>query len=237
MRVVAFIPARGGSVRVPGKNLRKVGAISLVERTVLVANEAGCEVVVVSTDDDRTAVVAHRIWYVAPSVPGTSRNYEYHRRKSEHAGSHAQIEEAFAHWLSGQQPYGRPDGVVLLQPTSPFRTAKNIRDAVALLEAGASNVVGVRDIGRESAFRGTVVDDAFYPRRMTGTRPRTQDVEPVHAETGALYAFTRRHWEERGDRMWGLDQRPLVMSWLESFDVDTEEDLKIADALARGLGV
>ena len=250
MRAVAFIPARGGSKRVPGKNLREVGGVSLLARAInaglgvmpvddVVSVEA-CASVVVSTDDDG-------IWNVAHDM-GVDR----HERPPQLASDHSQIEAAVAHWWTRLDD--KPDAIVLLQPTSPFRTAAHVREALRLLEVtGADSVVGVT-VGHEPHFAGRlkpreagVIDVLgratagggpqwydFQPfRDVTADRPRTQDMRPMGTENGSIYAFRREHWERTGNRMGG-HMVALPMTRLEGLDVDTEEDLAIANALVAG---
>ena len=259
MRVSAFIPARGGSARIPRKNLATVGAHSLLERAVFSAFDAGVQPVV-STDNQEIAAFARRLALIRlgsgqsvvlderlarQQVGHVSEVCQIHDRPAELADAHAQIEAAISHWwenLSGP----RPDAVVLLQPTSPFRTPANVRAAVRILETGEADcVVGVRDISQVYAFRGTLYGlgtDAsevgwYAPERPRLSRPRSQDIRgTMYAENGALYAWTRRHWERNGDRMWGKVMAPLVMDEIESMDVDTPEDLEICRAIADATG-
>lgn len=248
MRVAAFIPARGGSARIPRKNLQRVGGTTLLERAIWAAFLGGCDPVV-STDDAEIAETARRCCVVdlnpATRVPGSvgtvSRTVEVHDRPAELADAHAQIEAAIHHWWSGLSPDAVPDAVVLLQPTSPFRTAEHVRRALRALEAGYDVAVGVRDVSQVYAFRGRVwsprdggpVDGPTYePMRYRLSRPRSQDIRgSMFAENGALYAWTRAHWERVGDRMWGRAVAPIEMTEVESMDVDTEEDLLIARAV------
>jgi CMP-N-acetylneuraminic acid synthetase len=82
-------------------------------------------------------------------------------------------------------------------------------------------------------FNGQVGPDGAYLRREhTSARPRTQDLADLVVENGAVYAFTRAHWERTGSRMGG-DCRALVMHWAEAVDIDEPEDLEAARRLAR----
>lgn len=265
-RTVAFVPARGGSTRIPRKNLQVVGSRSLLDRAIFAG--FACDEVVVSTDDDEIASAAVLCVEVGLSSAEEQRRTgalgrvtkapEIVRRPSELATEHAQIEASIAHWWAKLHEKEKPDAVVLLQPTSPFRTAEHVRQALALLEQGAETVVGVRDVSVPYAFRGRIDPNngGYYPARSRLARPRSQDVvrlAPMHAENGALYAWTRRHWESVGDRMWGRDGLgppiirtegdwsqvslrpgtvPLIMSEIESFDVDDQDDLDIARAIS-----
>lgn len=252
MKVVAFIPARGGSTRIPRKNLQTVGSSSLLARAVFAAYDAGCQPVV-STDDPEIAAEAHRLVVVHPgghvSSPGAigrvAQMCQVHDRPAELSDAHAQIEAAIAHWWAATPESARPDALVLLQPTSPFRTGKHIREAIELLRGGWDAVEGVRDISQLYAFRGCPLENdygavprgSYVPARQPFTRPRSQDIAgTMFSGNGALWAFTREHWERTGDRMWGAKQTMLVMDEISSFDVDTPEDLSIARAISAATG-
>lgn len=249
MKAVAFIPARGGSKRVPGKNLREVGGVSLVERAVWAALGADIDAVV-STDDDE---VSKRVAGLATlnvnagrgSHVGTVKNVcRIHERPTQLATDHAQIETAIAHWWTRLDD--KPDAIVLLQPTSPFRTAAHVREALWLLDVtGADSVVGVT-VGHEHHFAGRLKPREVYGEAADGrsfewfdwqpfrdpseTRPRTQDLPPRGHETGSIYVSRRSAWEASGLRMSGHIVA-LPMTRVEGWDVDTEEDLAICNAL------
>ena len=235
MKVAAFIPARGGSKRVPLKNLAEVGGRTLLQRAIDCASLGRvCGDVTVSTDD--------------PYIAAHAVNTHWHVRPPALASDHAQIEAAIAHWWV-RLTY-KPDVVVLLQPTSPFRTAEHVRRALVLLEmTGADCVVGVT-VGHAGHFAGRLKPREMEPsasghadwyewqpfRSPTEPRPRTQDLQPRGHENGALYAFTRAHWERTGNRMGGR-MVALPMTWIEGLDVDTQEDLEAARAIDEGMGI
>lgn len=241
MKAYAFIPARAGSKRVPGKNLREVGGVSLVERAVWTAFGADLDATV-STDDAEVSRLCSRMASIAvntgPGVHiGTVNNVcRIHERPPHLATDHAQIEAAIAHWWTRLDD--KPDAIVLLQPTSPFRTSAHVREALRLLEAtGADSVVGVT-VGHEHHFAGRLKprDGApawfdWHPfRDPSETRPRTQDLAPRGHENGSIYVTRRAAWEASGLRMSGHIVA-LPMTRVEGWDVDTEEDLAVANAL------
>lgn len=225
MKACAFIPARGGSKRVPGKNLRTVGGVSLVRRAILAASSGGCDAWV-STDSVEIAEHVHG-WNGA------------HVHMVPPVGDRTQIEtemQAWWHTLAS-----KPDVLVLLQPTSPFRTAAHVRDALRLLEVtGADSVVGVT-VSHEHHFAGRLKPRDGTPPFFdwqpfadpSGQRVHTQDLAPRGAESGALYATTRKAWEASHRRMSG-HVVALPMTRVEGWDVDTEADLAICNALVTG---
>lgn len=249
MKAMAFIPARGSSKRVPGKNLCEVGGESLLERAIASAYGLATPAAQLPGGSDWDVVVSSD----AASVRNIAREegVSIHERPPQLASDHAQIEDAIAHWWTRLDD--KPDVIVLLQPTSPFRTAAHVREALRLLEAtDADSVVGVT-VGHEPHFAGRLKPrtdvvgpfgdigrpftdaDAWFdwqPFSPYGVadRPRTQDLAPRGWENGALYVTRRAAWEKSGARTSGYTVA-LPMSKIEGWDIDTAEDLAIANAM------
>lgn len=234
MRALAIIPARGGSKRIPGKNLAMVGGRSLVERALDAAWGADCAAVV-SSDD------AQILDHARPQY-AEERGVEYymHRRLPEHATDDAQLEPVIDDVLAsidrvGAETHGIGiDHIVLLQPTSPFRTAAHVAEALRILrETGCDSVVSVTRLhSLYPAFSGELMDGVYYPRKPGMERVSSARLGHLVYENGAVYAFTRRHWNATRNRMGG-DMRALVMHWSEAVEIDTPEDLEAARRLAR----
>lgn len=228
MTVVAFIPARGGSTRVPRKNLALVDGKTLLERTLRAAET--CDRVVVSTDDTAIAAIARNRWH------------EVHERPEQLAGSTAQIEPAIAHWLR-RADLAPTDTVVLLQPTSPFRRADTVRRCVDLVARGCDSALTVHHDPQRVHFSGrrrALYDEAtgldlcervIWDRPLTW-RPRSQDCAGDSVENGCVYAFTVAHFRATGCRMGGREGAVAISRW-EAFEIDTPEDLAVARALAE----
>lgn len=119
MEVLGVIPARGGSVRIPRKNMREIGGKPLVQWTVEAALGSNLTRVVVATEDPEIAALAVRLG--AEIVP---RNVE----SAQLSGMSAQIVNDALAYMSAAHRYD-PDAVCLLHPTSPFRTSATIDQA------------------------------------------------------------------------------------------------------------
>jgi len=233
MRTLAIIPARGGSKRVPGKNLCEVGGKSLLVRAWESAAPCGNLNRIVSTDDH---TIKRHLW-----DHGGSGCIYTHIRKPEHATDDAQIEDFIGDLLRGMEwddeigQVCRFDAIVLLQPTSPFRTAAHVREALALLTPGVDSVVSVvQDPGYR--FMGRLATNGEYrPYRVDlGERGRSTDSLdhrcPVR-ENGAIYVTTRAAFERSGLRMSGV-MRAYLMSPRDSFEIDEPWELEAARAIA-----
>ena len=230
MTVFTFIPARGGSARIPSKNLAEVGGYSLVRRACDCAWEAwpidGPDpTVIVSTDSDE---VARAINDVA----------DIHHRPESLAGAHSQIEEALAHWLHRCDPVLDDEDVLcLLQPTSPFRQPATVRECVRLVELGYDSatcvVLDSRNTGRMRSHVDGVLQ-THWNRPIT-SRPRSQEARRHVIESGLCWAFSVRHFRETKLRQGGREAL-VETSWLEAFEIDTPEDLAVARALVGVAG-
>jgi CMP-N-acetylneuraminic acid synthetase len=224
-RTLAFIPARAGSKRIPGKNLCEVGGLSLVARAV---DSAPPGLVLVSTDDP--GVVISMSWRIAEG------RCSIHARKPEHATDDAQIESAIADALRDVRRLGFDvDAIVLLQPTSPFRTSVHVSEALELLTPGFDSVVSVtRDPGYRFMGR-TTTEGSYRPYRPDlAERGRSTDELdhrcPVR-ENGAIYVTRTEAFERTGLRMSGWIA-PYLMSARDSWEIDEWWELEAARAIA-----
>jgi CMP-N,N'-diacetyllegionaminic acid synthase len=220
--VIAVIPARGGSRRIPHKNLALLGNRPLIDYTIQAAlGSQHVTKVVVSTDDEQIAAVSRRC------------GAEVVWRPAELAVETAPTEPALLHAVREVERHlGRPaDLVALLQATSPLRGACRIDEAIDLLdETGSDTVVSVvPDVSYY--FLGDIdADGRFNVNYDPSSRLRTQDIPPRYRENGAIYVARRDHLIQSGCRMGGR-MRALVMSERESVDIDTMQDLRFCRTL------
>jgi CMP-N-acetylneuraminic acid synthetase len=232
MVTLGVIPARGGSKGIPRKNLAPLGGEPLLAWTCRAAAAAArLTRVVVSTDDPEIAETAVRYGVEAPFV-----------RPAELSRDDTPSLPVIQHALEATARDGfTPDTVVILQPTSPFRRAEHIDAAVAELAAtGADSVVTV--VAVPHAFNPVsvlVMDDRGrvrpYLPATAGPIVRRQDKPRVFARNGAaVYAI--RADVVRAGSLFGEDCRGLEMAPLDSIDIDTPEDLELAEALVRFRG-
>jgi len=226
-RTVAVIPARGGSKRIPLKNLVPLAGAPLLAHTIAAALEARwLSAVYVSTEDPRIAAVAR------------AARAGVIDRPAELALDTTATEPVLLHALDViEQKHGPVDAICLLQCTSPLRTAATIDAAVEkLFHTGCDAVLSVTP-DPNLFWLGHLEGDRFSPRYDPRQRPRTQQIPTGHREDGAVYVTRRSLLVGEGVRMGG-DLRAVVQSPLDSIDIDTPEDLIAAEALLihrRGL--
>ncbi|MER6367891.1 N-acylneuraminate cytidylyltransferase [Streptomyces mirabilis] len=224
-RVLAVIPARGGSKGVPAKNLLPVGGVPLVARAVRECRATRLVTdVVVSTDDQAIAAAAREA------------GAEVVLRPAAIAGDTATSEAAVLHALDAHEALhgSAVDVVLLVQCTSPFITREDIDGvAGAVVENGADTALTVanfhgfiwRDAADESTEGGNGVnhDKSFRPRRQD----RPQDL----LETGAAYAMDAAGLREHQHRFFGRTE--LVRTDpARVLEIDDPHDLARARALA-----
>jgi len=221
-RILAIIPARGGSKGLPGKNLRSVAGKPLIVWSIEQALAAqGLADVVVTTDSPAIAEVARTAGAKAPFT-----------RPAELATDAAPTEPAMLHALEQmEQREGRYDAVMLLQPTSPLRLPGTIDRAIRQFAgSGADSLLGV--VETHAFFWQDSPVRASY---SVENRPRRQDIAPAdrrYRETGSLYLTRRDPFVEQGNRLAGRIEL-FKMDEREGWEIDTGTDLAVLDALMR----
>lgn len=218
--VLALIPARGGSKGVSRKNLRDVGGRPLIAWSIEAARSAALvDRVVVSSDDAEILAVA-REW--GAETPFT--------RPADLARDDTPSIDVALHALDALPGY---QTLVLLQPTSPLRTAAHIDACIRLREErGVSSAVSVSE-SAHSPYWMYFVDAAGAMRRVLSppvAAERRQDLPPAYALNGAVYVVSAAALRV-GCRFVFEDSAAYVMSAEASLDIDTELDLTIAQAL------
>lgn len=226
--VFGVIPARGGSKGLPGKNLRILGPRSLIGHAIASCREASrLSRFVVSTDSAEIAAEARRHGAEVPFLRPAAL-------ASDEAGMVPVLQHA-VRWLeSSGGP--RPDLVVTLQPTSPFRTGADIDRTVArLLETGSDSAQTVTEASYHPFFMKTLDGDRTVPLFADGHKfVRRQDAPAVYQPSGAVYVTRCAVLMEQG-RVLGDDNRAIVMGFESSVNIDTEWDFLLAELLlARG---
>ncbi|MFB6791220.1 cytidylyltransferase domain-containing protein [Streptomyces olivaceus] len=231
-RVLAVIPARGGSKGVPAKNLASVGGVPLVSRAVRECRATRLVTdVVVSTDDQAIAAAAREA------------GAEVVLRPAAIAGDTATSEAAVLHAMDTHEALhgAAVDVVLLVQCTSPFIVREDIDGvAGAVAEDGADTAVTVapfhgfvwRDGADEASEDGTRRDTGGYGvNHDKAYRPRRQDRPQDLLETGAAYAMAAPGFRKHGHRFFGRTE--LVRTDpARVLEIDDPHDLARARALA-----
>ena len=223
MRILSVITARGGSKRLPGKNIRTLDGKPLIVWSLDAVKGVSdiCDVLV-STDDSAIADIARAEGGMVPWL-----------RPSELATDEASSVDVCIHALDWYEAvHGRVDGLLLLQPTSPFRSKETILRGLRKFYASKQGlVVGVSPAKSHPAWCYKVDGDAVRPF-VKGKHLRSQDLPAAYVANGAFYLITPECL--RGSKSFYDGMVPLIMnSRAESLDIDTEWDWMLAETLLR----
>lgn len=222
MKILALIPARLGSKRAPKKNKRNLGGKPLIVWSIDVAKglPSICDVMV-STDDPEIAQISRDsgalVPWLRPAILSTDE------ASSVEVAIHAVT------WYESN--IGGIDGLMLLQPTSPFRTRESVMEAIELFEREkAFPIIGVSPARDHPLWTFRMEDGFCTPfSKGHGLESRSQDLEQAFVVNGALYICTPTHIKENKS-FFSSKNLPLIMnSYRESIDIDTEDDFLIAN--------
>jgi CMP-N,N'-diacetyllegionaminic acid synthase len=217
-RVLALVPARGGSKGIPDKNIRPLAGRSLLDYAARAAVESGViDRIILSTDSERIAAEGRRVGLEVPFL-----------RPAELAQDDTPMLPVIEHALDFVAQQGWDAGIlVLLQPTSPLRTATHIRDVVRELRASqADSVVTVVELPRHLSpdYVMRIDDGRLVPFLPEGARvTRRQDARPAFVRDGTVYTcWVKAVREERS--IYGRLCRPLIIPAAESITIDSPDD-------------
>jgi CMP-N,N'-diacetyllegionaminic acid synthase len=228
-RVLAVIPARGGSKGVPGKNLRVVGGRALIVHTIEVALSVEDILydTLLTTDDQAIARVARDAGLKVPLLRPSELAQDTTPMLPvvQHAIEHAETRDGV-----------KMDWILLLQPTAPLRSEQDVRAAVALAFAGGCDSVisVVQVMSHHPALMKRIEDGLMLPFLLEETEgTRRQDLRPsAYMRNGAIYLTARDVVVQHGS-LWGDRIRPYVMPEERSVNIDSELDLVVAEELFR----
>lgn len=221
MSTLGFVPARGGSKRIPRKNLLPLGGKPLVAHTIEAAMSSGvCTEVWISTDDADLAEVARQL--------GAKVDW----RPEALCGDRVRFVEVLAEFL--QRTDGNWEHLVALQPSSPFRTAADVREFHALmLQHPDAAVVSISAYGKPPQFALRKSPEGWLTMREPAAyalSTQTQLQERLYHPNGALYGARCDRFLAAGSFYFS----PLIgyeMPAARALDVDEPLDYAIAQAL------
>jgi CMP-N,N'-diacetyllegionaminic acid synthase len=223
LRILALITARGGSKRLPGKNIRSLGGRPLIAWSVEVVQGVPsiCDILV-STDDRDIANIAADMGALVPWL-----------RPAELATDSASSVDVSLHAIDWYESYSsKVDGLLLLQPTSPFRSRITLERGITLFSANRYRpVVGVSPAKSHPMRCFKVEGETMVSFLDGGEGLRSQDLPPAYEVNGAFYLIAPEDLRNARS-FYCCNMVPLVIDQPEeSIDIDTEWDWKIAEAV------
>jgi CMP-N,N'-diacetyllegionaminic acid synthase len=223
MNILGIIPARGGSKGVPGKNIKLLAGKPLIAHSIGAALNSELARLIVSTDDEAIAEVAKLYGAEVPFI-----------RPAELASDHARSLDVSTHALLSMEELDgvKYDAIMLLQPTTPFRTTADINEAIALIRnnPNADSVISVVDVEGHHPARmkfldkGVLVDPPFCEAYENQNR---QELTPMYIRNGALYLTKRETILQKSYK--GNTCLALVMPAIRSSNIDTLHDFDYAE--------
>lgn len=217
-KILAVIPARGGSKGLPGKNIRDLAGKPLIAHTIEAAKKSRFVDRVVVTSDDEEILAVAKTW-----------GAEILKRPSELAADQTPMPPVLVHALDtlGQEQY-HPDLVLLLQPTCPARTEKHIDEAVAhFLANDFDSLISVLLLYKHRYE----IADGKYLTPLLSERQNRQERQPVVLENGVIY-LSRAELVQQGKIIGGkIGHYPMHLA--DSVNIDSLEDFLYAERLIK----
>lgn len=219
---VAIICARGGSKGLPDKNVKEIKGIPLVAHSILQAKDSKMfDKVVLSSDSDKILQIAKDFGALAV------------KRPAEMASDEAGIMPAVKHALLETEKECALifETICLLQPTSPLRTAEDIKGAILQLESSnKENIFSVCKASSSPYYNMIEVFEGKVQLCKQGNFVRRQDAPTVYELNGAIYAWKREAFLDEA-KVISANSDIFVMPNERSVDIDTELDFRFAKFL------
>ncbi|TFE29043.1 cytidylyltransferase domain-containing protein [Cohnella luojiensis] len=217
-KVLAVIPARGGSKGVPRKNIRELAGKPLIAWTIACASSSRyIDRCIISTDDSEIAEVSRRFGGDVPFI-----------RPAELALDDTPGIDPVLHAIRSVSGYGI---IVFLQPTSPLRVAADIDGCLErMVDSSASSCVSVTTVDK-SPFWMYHVNELGTMRPLLDIEDRNvsrQKLPPIYVLNGAIYVATREHLEEHRGFL-QPETKAYMMPRERSLDIDTLFDFAMAE--------
>lgn len=230
MNILGVITARGGSKRLPGKNIKPMLGKPLICWSIEVGQQAKVfDRFIVSTDDPEIASIAKAAGAEVPFL-----------RPAEIASDTASSYDVIVHtveYMEKQEQFF-PDWIVLLEPTAPGRQVQHVVDVVSLAKNNiADSVIGISKVSPHVNYlKQLKIDEDGCVSRVTdgamlrNLTHRNQDIPDAYYINSAIYAFKRSNLHDGHRSLWGDRTHGFVMDTQHSFDIDTPDDWFIAEA-------
>lgn len=220
MKSVAIITARGGSKRIPRKNIKPFLGKPILEYSIEAALQADMfHEVMVSTDDEEIAQVAKNAGAKIPFM-----------RSDETANDFATTADVIGEVLEAYERIGMSfDRACCLYPTAPFVTPNAIKTAMMLLEQeNADCVIPVVKYSFPPQRSVVINNGRLEPKWRESMSKRSQDLEPLYHDCGQFYCINVESFKKQ-KVIWMENAVPLIQDESSVQDIDTLEDWKIAE--------
>ncbi len=221
MKSICIITARGGSKRIPRKNVKEFCGKPIIAYSIQAALDSGLfDEIMVSTDDKEIADIAVSYGAKVPFL-----------RSEATANDYASSDDALREVLVEYKKRGMEfDVLCCIYPTAPFVTGQKLKDAMNQLMSGETDMVCPMVQFSFPPQRGCVIRNGFVTPMYPDKYPmRSQDLEPVYQDAGQFYFYRLYDSVTFCERRWQM----INISATEVQDIDNEEDWEIAEMKYR----
>jgi CMP-N,N'-diacetyllegionaminic acid synthase len=227
-KLLAIIPARGGSKRLPRKNVLDLAGKPLIAWTIDAALQSKyIDRIVVSTDDQEIADVSKQYGADIPFM-----------RPDKLATDGATSVDVVLHLLDQLETDEEYDYIILLQPTSPLRTTQNIDESVELLQSkNSDSVISVCKAEHSPLWCNTLPEDDDLCGFITESivNKRSQDLEQYYRLNGAIYLCCINSLKKESTFFLKSNCLAYKMEQEQSVDIDTKVDFMLAEILVASV--
>lgn len=220
MQKIAIIPARGGSKRIPGKNIRAFHGKPIIAYSIEAAIRSELfDEIMVSTNDEEIASISRKLGAGVPFM-----------RDQRNADDQAGLAEVMKEVLNTYNDEGRQfDLFCCILPTAPFLSPARLEEGYQLLQSrGFDSVIAVTPFGYPIE-RGFHLQDQevqmIWPENYT---KRSQDLPGTYHDTGQFYWMTKKALDKHS-RLFTSNSGAIVLPASETQDIDDEEDWRMAE--------
>lgn len=219
MKRIAIITARGGSKRIPRKNIREFCGKPILCYSIEAALSCQCfDEVMVSTDDEEIAEIARQSGAKVPFMRSAETSNDY-------ATTRDVLLEVLQKYRASGDVY---DEMCCIYPTAPFVTAEKLKKGIELLEeSGADELCTVVKFSFPPQ-RGYVLQNGYLHYKYPEYRDsRSQDLESIYHDCGQFYMYRTESFLEKEQEEWMIT--PMIIPETEVQDIDTIDDWKMAE--------
>lgn len=224
-KILALIPARGGSKGIKDKNIRLLNKQPLIAYTIQAADESEyVDAVVVTTDSEKIAEIAKKYGAEIPFI-----------RPKRLADDKAKTIDAVLHAINFLKNHGQEyDILCLLQPTSPLRNSTDIDAAIELFERNSEkSLVSVSKVNDPPVLMRKINDDGKMEKLIEGNSTiRRQDMKNIYRVNGGIYINNISDINK--NTSFNDNIIPYIMSESHSVDIDEIKDFVIAEFYLKG---
>lgn len=229
-KFLGLILARGGSKRIPGKNIKKFLGKPLIAWSIEAGLKSGVlDRMVLSTDDEKIAAVAKKYGADVPFL-----------RPAKLATDTSLADDAIRHalqWLDDKENY-RPEWIFVFEPTAPAKQPFHLRDVAKIIEKNpkADSITGVSEFPMQYTYsmqvkldNNNLISRAWDGKRLKDMPKNSLEIPKTYLPNPQIYAFKASNFFKGSGSAWGNKTLGYLMDSKYYIDIDTPDDWRIAE--------